>query len=194
MQVMINGTSYVPEDSVQAKVGIAITTHNRQDVLTKTLEAHFNYLPNNVYIVVVDDGSDTPAKVPGWCQLIRHNQPLGIVAAKNKCLEFLMLAGCKHMFLFDDDAYPISREWYVPYIESPEPLLSYIFSHWGNGNAIGDALVNGGDNKHVAYTHTRGCMLYLQRNAVERLGGFDLYLVKQWNRILNMWIELFMLV
>jgi hypothetical protein len=33
-----------------------------------------------------------------------------------------MDAGCEHLFLFDDDAWPIADNWHLPYIESPSRI------------------------------------------------------------------------
>jgi hypothetical protein len=69
----------------------------------------------------------TCAVVPDGVQLLRHETSLGIVASKNASLSALMDAGCEHLFLWDDDAWPIADNWHLPYIESPEPHLAYQF-------------------------------------------------------------------
>ncbi|CZW08859.1 glycosyltransferase family 2 protein [Enterobacter hormaechei] len=173
MQVTIDGVPFVPACASASRIGIAITTHNRPDVLNRAIEQHIKHLPAGALVVVVDDGSATPVKAQDGIKLIRHDSPKGVIAAKNCCIEYLMLAGCEHLFLFDDDAYPIADNWHKPYVESPEPVLSYIFPNWANGKPIGDAKIIGGDDRHVAYSHTRGCMIYAQRSAIETIGGFD---------------------
>lgn len=40
MQVTINGVQYAPACAVSARIGIAITTHNRADVLSRALTQH----------------------------------------------------------------------------------------------------------------------------------------------------------
>ncbi|PIJ49191.1 MULTISPECIES: glycosyltransferase family 2 protein [unclassified Erwinia] len=173
MQVTIDGVQYAPVSARASNIGIAITTHNRHDVLSRSLEQQLKYLPAGALVVVIDDGSANPVTVPDGVKLIRHDKAQGIIAAKNRCIEYLMDACCDHLFLFDDDAFPISGNWHLPYIQSPEPVLSYIFPNWANGRPIGDATLIGGDGKHVAYSHTRGCMIYVNHSAVERIGGFD---------------------
>lgn len=173
MQVTIDGVQYAPVFVQVTKIGIALTTHNRHDVLARSVEQQLKYLPAGAMVVVVDDGSTDPAKVPDDVTLIRHDTPQGIIYAKNRCIEHLMASGCDHLFLFDDDAFPVAGNWHLPYIESPEPVLSYIFQNWANGRPIGDAKAIGGDGKHIAYSHTRGCMIYVHRSAVKRIGGFD---------------------
>ena len=108
MQVTIDGVPYVPASVVSSRIGIAISTHQRADVLKRALEQHMKHLPAGALVVVVDDGSKPAAVVPHGVQLLRHETSLGIVASKNASLSALMDAGCEHIFLWDDDAYPIA--------------------------------------------------------------------------------------
>jgi hypothetical protein len=82
-------------------IGVGITTRNRNDVLATTrqrIEAH----TLGAHIVVVVDASAKPVDGANY----RFDENVGIARAKNKCLELLDAAGCKHLFLFDDDTYP----------------------------------------------------------------------------------------
>lgn len=173
MEVVIDGVSYVKATSAHLRIGIAITTHNRHDVLSRSLEHHLRYLPAGALVVVVDDGSSKPVAVPDGVTSIRRDMSRGIVAAKNASLEALMNAGCEHLFLWDDDAWPIAGGWEQPYIDSPEPHLSYQFQDFATGKKLNDIAVLYRDDKHVAYTGQRGVMLYYHRSAIETVGGFD---------------------
>lgn len=173
MQVTIDGVDYVPVSLASTRIGIAITTHNRPQVLANSLEQHRKHLPTGAVVFVIDDGSNPPVKVPDWCKLIRHDKSLGIVASKNASLECLMESGCEHLFLWDDDAYAIADNWHIPYIESPEPHLAYQFLDLAGPRKINDMTVLYRDDKHVAYTGQRGVMLYYHRSAIEKVGGFD---------------------
>ena len=173
MQVTIDGVPYAPVCNSVARIGIAITTHNRTDVLSRTLEQHQKYLPSGALVVVIDDGSSPAAVAPEGVQLIRHDKSLGIVSSKNRSLEVLVDAGCEHLFLWDDDAYPIAEGWHLPYIESPEPHLAYQFLDLAGPKKLKDMAVLYRDAMHVAYTGQRGVMLYYHRSAIEKVGGFD---------------------
>ncbi|HCU2333896.1 TPA: glycosyltransferase family 2 protein [Klebsiella aerogenes] len=173
MEVLISGVRFVPERANSARIGIAITTHNRPDVLKRAIENHREYLPAGALVVVIDDGSKPAAVVPDGVQLLRHETSLGIVASKNASLSALMDAGCEHLFLWDDDAWPIADGWHLPYIESPEPHLAYQFLDLAGRNKLNDIAVLFRDDKHIAYTGQRGVMLYYHRSAVEKVGGFD---------------------
>ncbi|WOU51610.1 glycosyltransferase family 2 protein [Citrobacter portucalensis] len=173
MQVTIDGVPYAPASLVSSRIGIAITTHQRAEVLKLALEQHMKHLPAGALVVVIDDGSKPAAVVPNGVQLLRHESSLGIVASKNASLTALMDAGCEHLFLWDDDAWPIADNWYLPYIESPEPHLAYQFLDLAGPRKINDMAVLYRDDKHIAYTGQRGVMLYYHRSAIDKVGGFD---------------------
>ncbi|HCR0301607.1 TPA: glycosyltransferase family 2 protein [Enterobacter hormaechei] len=173
MQVTIDGVPFVPACASASRIGIAITTHNRPDVLNRAIEQHIKHLPAGALVVVIDDGSKPAAVVPDGVQLLRHETSLGIVASKNASLTALMDAGCEHLFLWDDDAWPIADNWHLPYIESPEPHLAYQFLDLAGMNKLNDLSELYRDDQHVAYTGQRGVMLYYHRSAIEKVGGFD---------------------
>lgn len=173
MQVTIDGVPYLPACASASRIGIAITTHNRADVLKRAIEQHQKHLPAGALLVVVDDGSKPAAIAPDGVQLLRHETSLGIVASKKASLSALMDVGCEHLFLWDDDAWPIADNWHLPYIESPEPHLAYQFLDLAGCNKLNDMAELYRDDKHVAYTGQRGVMLYYHRSAIEKVGGFD---------------------
>lgn len=173
MQVIIDNVPYAPVCNSSARIGIAISTHNRADVLSRALTQHMKFLPAGALVVVVDDGSKPAAVVPAGVQLVRQETSLGIVASKNASLTALMDAGCEHLFLWDDDAWPIADDWHLPYIESPETHLAYQFLDLAGPRKLNDLAVLYRDDEHVVYTGQRGVMLYYHRSAIERVGGFD---------------------
>lgn len=173
MQVIIDNVPYAPVCNSSARIGIAISTHNRADVLSRALTQHMKFLPAGALVVVVDDGSKPAAVVPAGVQLVRQETSLGIVASKNASLTALMDAGCEHLFLWDDDAWPIADDWHLPYIESPETHLAYQFLDLAGPRKLNDLAVLYRDDENVAYTGQRGVMLYYHRSAIERVGGFD---------------------
>lgn len=173
MRVNIDGVDYIPAANGCLKVGIAITTYQRPEVLKRAIDQHMKYLPTGALVVVIDDGSKPAAVVPDGVQLIRHETSLGIVASKNSSLTALVDAGCEHLFLWDDDAWPIADNWHQPYIESPEPHLAYQFLDLAGRNKLNDLAVLYCDGRHIAYTGQRGVMLYYHRSAIEKVGGFD---------------------
>ena len=109
-------------------IGIGITTHNRYSIFQETYNKMVELLPPNAALVIVDDGSDSPVKESTY----RFDKSVGIARAKNKCIELLYDKGCEHFFLFDDDCYPMTKDWYIPYINNSENHLNYIFMDFSN--------------------------------------------------------------
>ncbi|QGY29064.1 glycosyltransferase family 2 protein [Pantoea cypripedii] len=173
MDVVIDGVRYAPVINRSSNIGIAITTHNRHDVVARALEHQLKYLPAGALVVVIDDGSAKPVTVPEGVTLIRRDTSRGIVASKNASLEALMDAGCEHLFLWDDDTWPVAGGWEQPYIDSPEPHLAYQFLNFATGQKLNDIAELYRDERHIAYTGQRGVMLYYHRSAIEKVGGFD---------------------
>lgn len=149
-----------------ARIGIGITTRNRNDVLKECLVHFRRNMPEDSILVVVDDASDIPVEKATY----RFQENAGIAKAKNKCLE--LLDGCEHIFLFDDDIYPISARWHEPYISSAEGHLMYIFENF-KARRIGDSSIEYRDRKITSYTHPRGCMIYIDKETLQKAGGMD---------------------
>lgn len=154
-------------NSAVPKIGIGITTYNRSAQFNKSYQEICRLAPEGARIVVVDDASDTP--VPN--ATFRFTANAGIAAAKNKCFE--LLDDCEHIFLFDDDTFPVHEEWYKPYVESQEPHLMYIFKDFLKTKRLNDTIELYRDSKIVAYSHPRGCMCYFKRVCLTVAGGMD---------------------
>lgn len=180
---MLNKKSY--------KIGIGVTEHNRPDVFKNFLQNVKKYMPKDAKLVIVDDASEVPIKEATY----RFEQNVGIARAKNKCLE--LLQDCDHIFLFDSDCWPKSEDWWKPYVEGKEPHYSYIFKDFIN-QKLNDCKELYRTNSLVAYTHARGCMLYIHRSCLDAVGGMDVN-YKRWgyehvdysNRIYNVGLTLF---
>lgn len=136
-------------------ISIAITTRNRPNEFKKVVESIEKFTNCDYQLIVVDDASDNI-----YCDAsYRFEERAGIPAVKNKCLE---LSKFDHIFLFDDDTYPISYNWWKPYVTSGKNHLCYTFlPHYKSVN---------GFNYHQL---SNGCMMYVTRKCIEKIGGFD---------------------
>jgi len=172
--VTVDGVEFVPAGESLGprgpRIGIGITTRNRADVFPKTYGEIVRLSPG-IPIVVVDDASDIP--VGGVNDVTRFEENVGIARAKNACLEALYAKGVEHFFLFDDDAYPLVEDWWLPYVESPEPHLMRIFEDLAGTQKLNDIRKIYEGDGHVAYTGPRGMMLYAHRSVLDRVGGMD---------------------
>lgn len=147
------------------KIGIGISTYKRPEVFEHTLEMVKKFRPPNSVLVSVSDYDPHP---PTGVNYVMEERS-GVARVKNMCLDFLR--ACDHIFLFDDDCYPISDRWWERYIDSPEPHLMYVYLREnGKRNNIKEKYR---DNVLVAYSLTKGCMLYFDRKVLDVVGGFD---------------------
>lgn len=182
MDVLIDNERYVKDtEQIKYSIGIGITTHNRNALVASTV-ATIQQLTPNARLVVVDDASEQAVRIDGT-HTFRFKNNVGIARAKNKCLE--LLSDCDHIFLFDDDCYPISERWYEPYINSPEHHLMYLFECWSSGTPVGDDAIIYSDDSVVGHRHARGCMLYVDSIALATVGGMDVRYGKAMNEHLD---------
>lgn len=142
---------------MKTDIAICITTRNRPNTFAKTESEIYRLKPIGAYIFLVDDASDEYV-----LHDYRFSERAGIPRAKNKCLELAMSSGAEHIFLFDDDCYPIAKDWHLPYINSPYKHLCYTFAKRISG-----------DNSHSFHQMGNGCMMYFHRSVIETIGGFD---------------------
>lgn len=139
------------------KVSICITTRDRTEAFYKTYHRIMMTLPPYAKAFVVNDAGE-----PTLYDTFRFPERVGIPRAKNKCLELAMEWGAEHIFLFDDDCYPILGGWELPYICSPYPHLCFTF--------LPPYTTESGHKYHHL---GNGCMMYVHRSVVDRIGGFD---------------------
>jgi len=147
-------------------IAICISTRNRGDTFYEALYFHHLYRPDGSRIFIVDDASNEPYAPADY----RFVERVGIPKVKNKCLELAMDSGAEHIFLFDDDCFPIKDRWHMPYINSGKHHLCFCFT-----DAYGDVIerpkpiIKG---NIAVYTIGNGCMLYFSRQCIEKVGGF----------------------
>lgn len=150
------------------KIGIGITTRNRREVFERSYREHLKHLPNGAKIVVMDDASEEPVPYSDR----RSGSQRGIAGAKNACMD--MLEGCDHIFLFDDDVYPVVPEWWKPYTESGVNHLCLSFELNSKGQRLSNTVFKTGEYGVLdIYNAPNGCMLYARKEVLEKVGGMD---------------------
>lgn len=123
-------------------IGVAISTHRRPHILARALTHWAQHMPD-ILIVTHDINGD------------------GVATTKNRGITALMDAGCDHLFLADDDIWPIAP-WAEPYVQDPEPHLMHC---WGNKRLLHD------DGHYTTWTWPRGVLLYTERHVINTVGG-----------------------
>lgn len=96
------------------KIGVAVITHNRLDMLQKNTQKITKYTQSDIALVVADDGSEDGTAQ--WCagQKIgcSHVDNSGVVANKNRALYYLHeVEKCDISILLEDDCYPVESGW-----------------------------------------------------------------------------------
>jgi len=168
MRITVDGIDYVPAGTSSPRIGVAITSRNRPQVLAETLAAFTQYSPD-IPVIVIDDASDTPIEAP--CTVVRNSVQLGIAQSKNRCIAELMKLGVQHLFLFDDDTRPQCPNWWKPYVDSPEPHLQHSWTHFANNKPVDKMTTIYQSDDLIAFGWSMGCMLYLTDEVVHRVGG-----------------------
>ena len=138
------------------KVGIAITTTpDRVELFEKTLKHIQIYSPQDSFIFVNNDVNRE-----------------GVNISKNNCIAALMNKGCEHLFLFDDDCYPLNDFAFDIFIKSGLNHACLTFGEKANKGSNINLIrtINGIDH----FTNARGVMLYFTRKAIDLCGGMDI--------------------
>ncbi|APD17236.1 glycosyltransferase [Mycobacterium phage Lukilu] len=153
------------------RIGIGVTTHNRVGMLHQCVYNIECHTPDDRVLVVVDDASDPapyhPFKAPG--QTYRFEQNVGVARVKNKCIELLMASEVDHVFLFDDDTWPVEKDWWRQYTESGYEHLSWNWLPcWDDYR---DLWPLADDHGITSWNTSNGCLLYYTRKALETAGG-----------------------
>ena len=149
------------------QIAISITTHNRYKTFKQSYDQMMKYLPDGAKIVVIDDGSDIPCPEATF----RFETPHGIAAAKNKAFE--LTQGADYHFAFDDDIFPIVKDWHLPYINSGQNHLCFTYDKFKNGKASGRVLIGLAKELKI-YKDPCGCMLFYTKKALDTVGGMDI--------------------
>jgi len=126
-------------------IGVAVSTHQRPQILSEALENWDRYQAPGCSFRVVEDVSGA-----------------GVAITKNRGIAALMDDGVEHLFLVDDDCWPKAEGWWLPYVEDPMPHLMYC---WGGSRRTRK------QGRYSYWTHPRGVMLYLHRSVIETVGG-----------------------
>ena len=210
---------------MQRKIGLAITTRNRREDAQYCIQRILQHTVAEK-VVIVDDSSEEPFECNDpRAKVIYNAERLGIAKSKNICLR--ELRDYDHIFLFDDDCFPLKSGFENAYIDTARalgyPALNFTWQSKHNGNEIYYHRVIEREHKMRRYvefkresieiplgsfpseewlrdlkcvkhetsfwdTHRivdipefsvkihenpHGCMLYLSREAIDAIGGYD---------------------
>lgn len=144
------------------RIGIGITTFRRQIIVNRCL----THILQNTNVGDSSLGRETVISIVSDSE--HPAQRMGVAAAKNKCLN--TLKDCDHVFLFDDDCWPIKTGWMDLFIRSGEDHL--IFCHKSRHKVIAERSAKGIGTIDL-YDSCGGVMLYLSKAAIGRVGAMN---------------------
>lgn len=135
-------------------IGIGVTTYNRPkhfDLCKKQISD----VSKNIHIfpaIYADDSIERK----------------GIAYRKNQCLR--MLQHCEYVFLFDDDCFPIKEGWADFFIDAHKASGQHHFLYLKETPTIKQI----GQNLSInIYNNCAGAMMFLTKEAIEKVGAFD---------------------
>ena len=130
------------------RIGIGVTSYNRPECLEKWKQqiAKHTSMYNVLIYIAVDSDIDRR----------------GVAFRKNECLRALQ--ECDHVFLFDDDCWPIRHGWEWQYINSDFQHLLFL------SETHDPEFKCGGGVKHG---ECGGVMMYMTKKCIDHVGAFD---------------------
>lgn len=141
------------------KIGIGITTFNRDKVLKQSLK----FLYENTEV------SDLQNLIIARDLL---NDRRGVAKRKNECLQYLTERKCDYIFLFDDDCYPIQKGWIDFVIAAHEATGEHHFCFNKEPfYQIKNQVFSRGFCLE-SYTASGGVFMFYTKKAIETVGGF----------------------
>lgn len=156
-------------DERPVKIGIAVTTTPNRSQIFEQWYSFYKLNAKNIHLYIHKD----------W----DYN---GVAYSKNRCLKALYEYGFEHIFLFDDDLFIKSSEFVNRYVNSG---LNH--ACWNYDKQIINRVAYVPDTKFKItksiypdekpefdyceeYASPNGCMLYVRRNVLDVVGGFDI--------------------
>lgn len=137
------------------RIGVGVTTYNRPECLKKCL--------GQIKLHTLTNGSTIYDEVKIHVSEDTDQDRKGVAARKNECLR--ALKDCDHIFLLDDDTYPIQDRWIENFVNSEYKHLLYLtsqhrpFIHCGDGSTI--------------YLDCGGVFMYMAKECVDKIGAFN---------------------
>lgn len=171
------------------RIGVAISTtgdEHRLELLQHSVLNWTTMLPEDAHLFVTVDGTEDEAalvrlSLGAWGgDVYRVGQKawvtepysgrLGVAANKNTGLDLLMAAGVEHLFLSDDDTWPLFPQSIYKHTNLVDDGVPHSMVCWGKHRLV-DHVVGAGYSTVAGWNWPRGVVLYQHRSVVERVGG-----------------------
>lgn len=155
-------------------IGIGITTRNRPRVLELCLQKFAEFMPECKFVVMDDNSNPSCEKVFDQSGIkgtyLYSKGQIGVARGKSECLK--RLKDCDHIFLFDDDCFPIAEGWAEWIISEGKRTGQnhFIYNLHGAMNVMKVARTVQGLNCFQTGT---GVMMYFTKAVIDKLGGYN---------------------
>lgn len=163
-------------------IGVAISTtgdEHRLAFLETCIAAWREHLPLGSVLVVTVDGSEADyaraysvfdrSKYGGIVRVGQGREARdgrqGVAVNKNTGIEFLMDAGAQHLFLCDDDTWPLMPSAFGKHVWLADAGVPHSMVCWGANRFTGR------NERYATWNWPRGSLLYVRRDVVEVVGG-----------------------
>lgn len=158
------------------KIGIAISTFNRPNVLDLSLAYLKDYTDSSIPIVVFDDGSKTKKENESICFKhgieYHYNDNAGIAKNKNRCINYFK--DYDHLFLLDDDVFPKKDSWINLYIQTAKRTNNHHLLYMFENKTGRDHHFKIGESEGVGiYSTCGGVVFYLDKEVISKCGGYN---------------------
>ena len=131
-------------------IGIGITTYNRPECLEECLKNIYKHtFTNNVKIYVATDTDEDRR---------------GVAFRKNECLR--SLKNCDHIFLFDDDCYPIKDGWIEFFIRKSQGEHVLFLNDKLHNHIVTMSNIR-------CYNDCGGVFMYITKEHLNKVGAFN---------------------
>lgn len=186
-------------------IGVGMVTYNAEDRIKQSAVT----IPEWVkHFVIVNDGTPyDSSSYPKHAHIIQHDVNKSVGQAKNSAIDYLMDAGCEHIFIIEDDILIQDEEVFDKYIKTSLNTgvkhLNYALQ--GPANKKGAEGFNNLDERakqdHLTepnprqitkypdgyeiamYPNSVGAFSYYQREVLEKIGGFDKVYKNAWEHV-----------
>jgi glycosyltransferase involved in cell wall biosynthesis len=156
------------------KIGLGIITCNREEFYTKC----YSSIPQNKIdsLITVNDGKQYDKPPPAGAY-IHHEQNKGVGVSKNVAMQWLLEAGCDHIFLIEDDILIKNDQVFEKYIElaNESGVYHLMFGYHGpanKGKEVGTMISGGPPRPRMVVEYSDKCKMSLNQHCV---GAFCYY-------------------
>lgn len=171
------------------KIGVGIITCNRKQSFLKC----YNSIDQNKIdeLVVINDGESLNENLQ--CELIEHQQNLGVGISKNDAFKYLIEKDCTHIFLIEDDVIVKDNKVFDQYINTSKHTgvkhMMWGFHGPANRSNLNYDIIN--PRKIVKYKslnlvlnlHCVGAFCYYNKEVLLQVGLNDVFFKNAWEHV-----------